>query len=649
MEKQPDLKNKSYQPYEVLERGISAALETYSNVHRGSGYFSMATTHLFEKARDIVLEYLGLEKGKYIVIFCSPRGAEALKERLNPKDFQCVSGNDLGLKLGVRALAVLKKALPKGAPVHPGGGTARLFAPGWVIWSEAPERFEAGTPAIINIIALAIALLEKRKNGDVNFNQYKKIQGSAQEIVYNDELTNYKGKELLRELSKTRFGQGVQVPVATGSVSFVNFDYAASTPTFNPIWKAVMQTWQQPETVQREIVSEVKSVCAEMLGAPLYEYDVIFTSNTTEAINLVSESLKNDVQPGTETVVLTSVLEHSSNDLPWRTITNGTVLRLTVNKEGFYDLNELERLLKEYNAEKKYGEKRIRLVALNGASNVLGTFNNLPEISRIAHNYGAQLLVDAAQLVAHCRVNMAECGIDYLAFSGHKVYAPFGSGALVARKGLLKYDKAEMDSICESGEENAGGIAGLGKALLLLQRIGTDYIQKEEQELTAYALQCMAQVSGMKIHGIKDHASPQFNRKGSVIVFNLRQIIAERIARELAEKGGIGVRYGCHCSHILVKHIVGVGPFLERFQWLILQLFRKLQLPGVTRVSFGIGSSKEDVDTLIRVLEKIGEKPAKSAGNQNGSPVLTKTEIKKQMKEFVNAAAEKVYSKNIYF
>jgi hypothetical protein len=85
-------------------------------------------------------------------------------------------------------------------------------------------------------------------------------------------------------------------------------------------------------------------------------------------------------------------------------------------------------------------EKRIRLVALNGASNVLGTFNNLPEIGRISHNYGAQLLVDAAQLVAHCRVNMAECGIDYLAFSGHKVYAPFGSGALVARKGLLKYD-----------------------------------------------------------------------------------------------------------------------------------------------------------------------------------------------------------------
>lgn len=97
MEKQPDLKNKSYQPFEVLERGVYAALETYSNVLRGSGHFSMATTHLFEQARNIVLEYLGLEKRKYIVLFCSPRGAEALKERMNPKDFQCVSVNDIGL------------------------------------------------------------------------------------------------------------------------------------------------------------------------------------------------------------------------------------------------------------------------------------------------------------------------------------------------------------------------------------------------------------------------------------------------------------------------------------------------------------------------------------------------------------------------
>ncbi|MDZ7605600.1 MAG: aminotransferase class V-fold PLP-dependent enzyme [Cyclobacteriaceae bacterium] len=212
MENQPDLKNTSANPFEVLERGVYAALETYSNVHRGSGHFSMVTTHLFEQAREIILEYFGLDKRKYIVIFCSPRGAEELKKMLNPKDYQSISGNDFGLRLGVRALAVLRKALPKGAPVHPGGGTARLFAPGWVIWSEAPERFEAGTPAIINIIALAIAVREKHKKGEWNFNHFKGTQSSVHEIVYTDELTNYSGKDYSDQLRKTLIGRGMQVP-----------------------------------------------------------------------------------------------------------------------------------------------------------------------------------------------------------------------------------------------------------------------------------------------------------------------------------------------------------------------------------------------------------------------------------------------------
>ena len=641
MENQPDLKNTPVNSFEELERGVYAVLETYSNVHRGSGHFSTVTTHLFEKARDIILRYLGLDKEKYVVIFCTPLGADALKKILNTADYQCVSGSDFGLKLGVRALAVLREALPKGAPVQPGGGTARLFAPGWVIWAQSPDRFEAGTPAIINIIALAIAIQGKLNFNAENFYQQEEKQPTAHEIIYNDELTGYKGKELLSELGKSLIGRSKPVPTSNGISSFVNFDYAASTPAFEPVWNAVKMTWHQNETIQKEIVSEVKKVCAKILGAPLPDYDVIFTSNTTEAINLVASSFAKDSENGIEPVVLTSVLEHSSNDLPWRTIPNGTVLRLSIDEEGFYDLNELERLLKEYNAEKKHGNKQIGLVALNGASNVLGSFNNLPEIARIVHNYGAKFLVDAAQLVAHCPVNMAESGIDFIAFSGHKVYAPFGSGALVARKGLLKYTEKEMEAICESGEENAGGIAGLGKALVLLQRVGLELIRQEEQELTAYALIGMSKIRGLKIHGIKDPDSLQFSRKGGVIVFDLRQIMPHKIAAELAEKGGIGVRSGCHCSHILVKNIVGVGPFIERLQWLILQLFRKLELPGVTRVSFGIGNNKAEVDALIHILDKIGKK---SAENKNGLTVLTKTETEKQIKEFANTAEEKVFS-----
>ena len=114
-------------------------------------------------------------------------------------------------------------------------------------------------------------------------------------------------------------------------------------------------------------------------------------------------------------------------------------MRLNVDDEGFIDLKELETLLSAYNQENRHGDKRIRLVAVSGASNVLGIFNDLAEISRLVHQYGAHLLVDGAQMVAHRKVDMAALDLDYLVFSAHKVYAPFGSGVLAARKGLLKF------------------------------------------------------------------------------------------------------------------------------------------------------------------------------------------------------------------
>ncbi len=141
-----------------LKRGVQAALETYSNVHRGSGHNSLASTHLYEQARDIVLEYLGLHKNKHVVIFCSPRRAERLTAQLAPMSYRSVSSHDIGLPLGVRALAVERQALPRGIPFQTGGGTARLVSPGWVIWAKAPDRYEAGTPAIVNVIAFAKAL-----------------------------------------------------------------------------------------------------------------------------------------------------------------------------------------------------------------------------------------------------------------------------------------------------------------------------------------------------------------------------------------------------------------------------------------------------------------------------------------------------------
>jgi selenocysteine lyase/cysteine desulfurase len=648
--------NETAEAFAELECGVHAALETYSNVHRGSGHNSMVSTHLFEQARDIVLDYLGLGKDQYVVIFCTPRRAETLKAQLDPKSYQMVSSQDIGLPLGLRALAVNRRALPRGVPFQTGGGTARLVSPGWVVWAKSPDKFEAGTPAIVNVIAFARALRLIQHFGRDAFQDAaaEKLavaeKLTAAEILYHDELEKYSGRELLDKLRQTLIGRGVRVPTVEGVRPYINLDNAASTPTFTPIWEAVCRTWRQPRRVQQEIIHKAKSICADVWGAPLAAYDVIFTSNTTEAINLVAESLSHESEQGIEPVVLNTLLEHNSNELPWRMVPGFSLIRLPVDAEGWVNLSELETLLRAYNQKGQHGKigtkssVRIKLVAVSGASNVLGVFNNLAEISRIVHRYGAQLLVDAAQLVAHRKVEVGRWGIDYLAFSAHKVYAPFGSGVLLARKGLLHFSPAGLDLIQSSGEENVGGIAALGKALVLLQRIGLDVIQEEEQALTGRALRGLAQIPGLTIYGIKDPDSPRFAQKGGVIVFTLKDMLATQVARELAERGGIGVRAGCHCAHLLIKHLLNIHPLLALLQRVIVTLFPQVSLPGVARVSLGIENSEEEVDTLIHVLAKIARQPRAGMGSSFTS---VQTDVQRQMDDFTRAAAERVYTQLI--
>jgi selenocysteine lyase/cysteine desulfurase len=625
----------SREAFTKLEESVHTALEMYSNVHRGSGHNSMVSTALYEQARKIVLRYLGLNKSIYVVIFATAARAEIVKSKVKAGSIKCISSNEIGLPLGIYALAVKSRALPKGIPFQTGGGTTTLVSPGWVVWANAPDRFEAGTPAIINVIAFARALVLIGIYGKDAFLEMTADKMSLEEILYHDELGKLSGKELLEELRKTIIGHGLQVPTAYGDKSFINLDNAASTPAFNPVWNVVRNTWRQSGTLHQEIINEVRAICARALGAPLATYDLIFTSNTTEAINLAAESMGREAGPGSETVVVNTLFEHNSNDLPWRRIPYFSIIRLQMDTEGFVDLNELESILCAYNKDGQHGKKRVRLVAVSGASNVLGVFNNLEKISQIVHLYGARLLVDAAQLIAHRKIEIERCGIDYLAFSAHKAYAPFGTGVLLARKGLLNFSPAEMKMLQASGEENVTGIAALGKALMLLQRIGLDVIQNEEQHLTGYALRGLKQISGLQIFGIKDPDSPKFIQKGGVIVFSMKNIFANVLAKELAERSGIGIRYGCHCAHILIKHLVGVGPGLERFQYLIATLFSKVKFPGLARVSLGIGNSEEDIDTLIRGLNKISIQP-KSPSNKD---------IQKKLDNFTKNAVWKVFSK----
>ncbi len=617
--------------FKELERSVHAALETYSNVQRGSGHNSMVSTYLFEQARVIILDFMGLKKSKYVVIFCTSVRETALREQLKPNSYRRLSSNEFGLSLGVYALAVKRGALHKGVSFQSGGGTTRVISKDRVLWAGAPDRFEAGTPAIINVIAFARALRLIQQSGKEIFLNPGNENRTATEILYRDDLEKFSDKKLLDELKLTLIGRGGQVPTMNGSLPFINFDNSASTRTFTPVWEAFQETLRQTPEVKLEIINEVKSICTKILGASQKAYDVIFTSNTTEAINLVAESMMQGHEQGVEQVVLSTLLEHSSNDLPWRKVSGGSLIRLSIDKEGLMDLNEMETLLRTFNQEGQYGNRRIRLVAVSGASNVLGICNNISEISKIVHRYGALLLVDAAQLVAHRKVEMDDCGIDFLAFSAHKVYAPFGCGVLVCKKRLLNFSPAELEQIRLSGEENAAGIAALGKALLLLQRIGMDVIQEEEQALTRQALLGFAKIPGIRIYGVTNPDSPGFINKIGVIVFNLEKIMAGQVALRLAGQHGIGVRYGCHCAHILIKNLLGVSPSLERFQRFMLTLIPKMRLPGLTRISLGLENTTEDVSALINAL-----------GNLNKS---NDAGVKKQMKDFVEKAALTVYSK----
>lgn len=239
------------------------------------------------------------------------------------------------------------------------------------------------------------------------------------------------------------------------------------------------------------------------------------------------------------------------------------------------------------------------------------------------------MFVDAAQLVAHRKINMKECIIDFLAFSAHKAYAPFGTGVLIARKGLLNFTPSELEKIKSSGEENIIGVVALGKALVLLQRVGLEIITEEEKKLTTKALTGLSKIEGITLYGISEVESPNFDQKIGVIAFIMKGMFSNSIATELAGHG-IGVRYGCHCAHMLVKKLLKVSPGLEKFQRVIVTLFSRLSLPGVTRVSLGIENTGNDIDELLRVLNKIARKE------------LIKSGAKQQLNEFTELASRRV-------
>jgi selenocysteine lyase/cysteine desulfurase len=637
-----------------LEKRVYIAVQRYSNVHRGAGQHAQISTRLYESAREIVLEYFGLNDDGYVVIFGNRRSITNLKSTVNKKEttYQIVS-NDLGLPLGVAALVLRRKALPRSVPPQRGGGIVKLVSKNYVIWKDAPERYEAGTPNILGTITLAVALKMILDCGDPNIFMPQKGTRSLKDILFKDELGTDSGATLLEELRSTLIGSATLVPTSMGLSPYVNFDSAASMPTFEPIWQVVRRIWRQSASVNGTITDKVRELCLRFFNTPADQYEIVFTQNATEGVNLVAESLKYSVanRDDTRLIVLNTGLEHNSNDLPWRHIPGVSVFRLPVDREGFLDLTRFEQVLSEYNLQKRRGRKRIGLVALNGCSNVVGTVNDIERIGSLAHRYGARILVDAAQLAAHRRIDLRRWPLDYLVFSGHKLYAPFGAGGLIYRRASLNLDSDTWDQIRSSGSENVVGIAAMGKAMELLTRVGLDLIAEEEQSLMNAALRGLDQIEGVQVFGVTEQNSEGFNRRGPVLAFSLEKAHHNLVAKMLAEMGGIGVRSGCFCAHLFVKSLMRISTlqsFYSNLSMLVSPGPTSDALPGILRVSFSFTNTQRQVDSFIQLLNRIAGSPLPLINRffsrlYYGTPILPKTTEQEDIIGLIDQIEREVY------
>lgn len=418
-------------------------------------------------------------------------------------------------------------------------------------------------------------------------------------------------------------GGRTPVPVLGGVVPYINLDNAASTPPLRAVADGVRRFEEWYASVHRgmgfksrlatEAYEHARHLVARFVRMNPESNAVIFVRNTTEAVNKLAR--RYPFRPGD--VVLSTEMEHHSNDLPWRR--QAAVDYVRADERGTLLLDDLEEKLRRY-------QGRVRLVTVTGASNVTGALNPIHRIAALAHRFGAQIMVDAAQLAPHRPVDARPDGdpehLDFVALSGHKMYAPYGAGALIGPKALFAEGEPDLvgggvvDVVThrevlwtglpdreEAGSPNVIGAVALGLAIVALERIGWDRLVEHEANLTNYALHQLQSVPGLRIYGGADRLGPD-GRVG-VITFNLSDIPHSLVAAILAYEGGIGVRNGCFCAHPFMLKLLHVDP-QDVLQYRDeIRRGNKSRVPGMVRASFGLYNTREDVDTLVTWLKRI--------------------------------------------
>jgi len=328
----------------------------------------------------------------------------------------------------------------------------------------------------------------------------------------------------------------------------------------------------------------VRPVAAKFLNAS--QEEIVFTSGTTDAMNLLATSLGRTFGPGDE-VVLTE-MEHHANLVPWQEAAkrHGFTLKFIPLKEDF---------TLDMDAARSLVTPKTKAVSVVHASNALGTVNPAKELAALAHAASAVLILDAAQSAAHLKLDVRELDCDFLAFSAHKTYGPTGVGVLYGKKSMLeklepaRYGgdmirevKLETSSWNESpwkfeaGTPNVAGVIGLGAALEYLMSIGMDAVEAHDKALTAYALGKLSAVPGVKIAG------PAAGERIGAISFVVEGAHPHDLST-LLDREGVAVRGGHHCA---------------------MPLMTRLGIAGTTRASFGVYNEEKDVDALVDALAK---------------------------------------------
>jgi cysteine desulfurase / selenocysteine lyase len=427
--------------------------------------------------------------------------------------------------------------------------------------------------------------------------------------------------DLPHDIRSNIVGLDEPVPLLDGTTRpAINFDNAASTPVLRPVLDTVnrFMTWYSSvhrgtgfkSQVSTRVYEEAREIVGQFFGAHPREHVVIFGKNTTDAINKLARRIP--FEPGD--VVLATLQEHHSNDLPWRSVAE--VVHIDVDAQGRVDQAHYARLLGHYG-------RRVRLVAVGGGSNVSGGIAPVHRMAEQAHAVGAEIFVDCAQLAPHRPIHVGALDdpahLDYIAISGHKLYAPFGTGALIGRRDT--FDQGTPDCVGggtvrsvtttdvtwaptpdrdEAGSPNVVGAVALATALQWLSEVGMEVVAAHEAALTAHALRRLSQIPGLRLYGARDPR--EAHTRLGVIPFALDGFGHTEVAAILSAEWGIAVRSGSFCAQPYLRHTLR----LSEDEGDCGQGFNAHATPrGLVRVSFGIYNTLDEVDMLTDALHAI--------------------------------------------